>query len=191
MTLGEYVMAVIEWAVVPLVLAAILIYSLFFIPEERAHPRVKTSAQAGKWAGLVVFVIYVISLRNRAAAFSFEPPNYQFVLWPTVFAGFAGFAASGLFDLIRSTRFIGFLVLALVSAASISIYSYLFVRAARNDLVFILLGFVLGALLFEILFPDGLPGSWVRTLRGERRERAPEQRESRPTEDEREPTLRR
>jgi hypothetical protein len=148
-------------------LAGILVYTLFFIPEERAHPRVKTAAQAGKWAGLIILVIYVISLRNRTVALSFRPTNYQFALAPTVFAALGGFAVSWIFDVLRSTRFLGFLVLALVSATSITLYSYLFIRTDRNDLVFALLGFVLGVLLFEIFFPEGIPPSWARKLRGE------------------------
>lgn len=168
MTIGAYIMAVIEWAVVPLVLAGILLYTIIFIPDDQAIPRVKTSAQAGKWAGLIVFVIYVISRRSQTMAFSLQPADYDFVFWPTAAAVAAGFAVSAVFDLIRSTRFLGLLVLALVSATSISLYSYLFIRLVRNSLVFVLLGFVLGVLLYEVFFPDGMPEAWGRALRGKR-----------------------
>ncbi len=166
MNIGEIILSAIEWAVVPLVLAGILIYGLFGIPEESAPSRVRTAAQAGKWAGLIIFVIYVISLRSRTLTFSFRAPNYDFMFWPTALAALAGLMVSGVFDFLRSTRFIGFLVLTIVSATAISLYSYLFIRTVRNDLVFMLLGLVLGILLYEIIFPEGLPDSWARALSG-------------------------
>jgi hypothetical protein len=172
MDIAQIVLAAVEWGVVPLVLAGILIYTLFFIPEEDAPSLVKTSATAGKWAGLVILVLYIVSRRERGLYILFQVPHYRFEPGATAFSALAGFATSWFFDLIRSTRAIGLFVMALVAATSITLYAYLFIGDGRNSLVFISLGFVLGVLLHEILFPEGTPDAWSRMLR-RRRERKP------------------
>ncbi len=171
MDIAQIIMAAVEWGIVPLVLAGILIYTLFFIPEEGASPLVKTSATAGKWAGLIILILYIVSRKERGLYIMFQVPHYQFEPGPTALSALAGFAAAWFFDLIRSTRAIGLFVMALVAATSMTLYSYLFIGDGRNSLVFIALGFVLGVLLHEILFPEGMPDSWRRALKREKVEK--------------------
>jgi len=165
MNLGEFLIPLVMWAVAPIILAGILIYMVFFVPEDNVQPRVKTSAQAGKWAGIIIFVMYVISQWNRTVSFSFQPPFYQFVFWPTVISTITGFIMIWIFDILRSTRVIGLIIMALVSATSITLYSYLFIRTYQNDLLFVLLGFMLGVFTYEVFFPEGFPTFWIHAFR--------------------------
>jgi hypothetical protein len=114
---------------------------------------VKASASAGAWAGLVVFVLFVISQKNSALSFSFELPAYGFRFWPTVLAAGGGFGASYLLDAVRRHRVVGAFVLVLVASSSIALFRYVFVSDVRHHLVFVALGGALGVLMHQMLYP--------------------------------------
>ena len=147
-------MAVIEWGIVPLILAGLLLFTLFGIPDDMADPNIKVSARSGKWAGLIVLVLFIISQKNRELTFSFKIPAYGFAIWPTLLSTAAGFALSRFFDLIKRTRVLGIFILALVATTSITFYSYIFITNVRSTVVFIALGITFGVLFHEVLFPE-------------------------------------
>ena len=70
--MASYIMAVIEWGIVPLILAGLLLFTLFGIPDDMADPNIKVSARSGKWAGLIVLVLFIISQKNRELTFSLK-----------------------------------------------------------------------------------------------------------------------
>lgn len=154
--MSAYIMAAIEWCIVPLILPAIFLFALFGIPGNAADSQVKASARAGKWAGLILLVIFIVSQKNRPLAFSFKIPSYDFLLVPLLLSGLAGFFFSWIFDVIKRTRVIGFFVLALIAATTITFYSYLFISSIRSMIVFVALGIMLGVLMHEVFFPGSI-----------------------------------
>ena len=153
-------MAGVEWAIVPLILLVLFVFSLFGVPGPKPDPIAKASASAGAWAGLIVLVLFVISQKDRGLAFSFELPSYGFAFWPTFLATVGGFGFSRFLDLVRRTRVVGVFVLVLVASTSIALFSYVFIRDVRQQLVFVALGWALGVLLHEMFFPNvGVAGA--------------------------------
>lgn len=150
----QYVMAAIEWAVVPIILFLLFVYSLFGVPDRSAERVVKASARAGAWAGLIVLVLFIISQKGQGLSFSFELPAYGFQFWTTVVSCAGGFIGSWGLDFIRRSRIVGMFVLVLVAASSVALFSYVFVLSVRQDLVFISLGVALGCLVHEVFFPS-------------------------------------
>ena len=149
----QYLMAAIEWGVVPLILFSLLMFGLFRVSGPKPDPAVKASATAGAWAGLVVFVLFIVSQKNNGLAFSFQLPAYGFRFWPTILSAATGFGGSWLLDAIRRYRVVGAFVLVLVASTSIALFSYVFVSDVRPHLVFLALGGALGVLLHQMLYP--------------------------------------
>lgn len=141
------------WAIVPLILFLILCYSLFRIPDKMAEPKVRTSARAGKFAGLIVLILFIISQQNRQLNLSFRIPSYEFDFWPTLIGALAGFIVYGVFSFVKPARAIGVFVLAIVGSTSIALYSYFFITGLSKTVMYGTLGVMLGVLFYEALVP--------------------------------------
>ena len=152
--MASYIIAVIEWGSVPLILLGLLLFTLFGIPDDKAGPEIRVSTRSGKWAGLIVLVLFIISQKNRELTFSFKIPAYGFAIWPTILSTAVGFVLSRFFDFIKRTRVIGIFVLLLVATTSITFYGYIFITNIRSTVVFVALGIAFGVLLHEVLFPE-------------------------------------
>ncbi len=159
----QYMMVAIEWAIVPLILGALLRFSLFCVPGAKAELAVKMSASAGAWAGLVVFVLFVISQKSAALSFSFALPAYGFRFWPTILSALGGFGGSRLLDAVRRHRVVGLFVMVLVASSAIALFSYVFVGGARPHLVFVALGGAFGVLVHQMLYPHVAPSEPAKT----------------------------
>ncbi|MEN8211969.1 MAG: hypothetical protein ABFR31_09635, partial [Thermodesulfobacteriota bacterium] len=72
------VMKTIEWGIVPLILVGILAHFLINIPDKNAPDAIKRSSFSGKFAGFIIFALFVLSQRNRELLFSFDMPVYEF-----------------------------------------------------------------------------------------------------------------
>ncbi len=141
------------WAVVPLILFLILFFSLFGLPGKMAEPRVKASARAGKFAGLIVLILFIISQKTRQFNFTFQIPSYDFDVWPTLIGALAGFIVYGIFSFVKPARSMGIFVLAIVGSASIALYSYFFITGFSKTVMYGTLGVLLGVLFYEVVLP--------------------------------------
>ena len=138
---------VIEWGLVPLVLFILWVYAFFLLPAEGPTAEAKAAARHARWAGLVIFVLFVISRKERKDILTLYIPSYAFNWWLTFLGTALGFFASLLIELLRYSRIISFVVLVLVASMSIALYSYFFILGARVEILFLALGFALGTLL--------------------------------------------
>ena len=154
--MSVYIMTAIEWCIVPVILAIILFFSLFIFPDQKADYKVKISARAGKWAGLIVLVLFIVSQKNRELSISFKIPEYDFAIFPTLISSIIGFVSAWGLDQIKHSRVVGIFVLALVGSTSITLYSYIFISNVRSLVVFFALGVMFGVLLHEIIFPESM-----------------------------------
>jgi hypothetical protein len=59
-SMQEYISIVVYWMVVPVVMLSLFIFAST-IAARAPKPESRTSAKAGLWAGLILFIVYVIS----------------------------------------------------------------------------------------------------------------------------------
>ena len=135
------------WVVVPCIMLGWLLYAL---SKSRT-----TSSRAGFWAGLVVFVVFVISQLNlvRAPDLSLNQLP-QLELLPLAGGALIGFIVLLMVRLVKADALLGIVTLLISAASSIALFSYIFMAGARNGMVYLALGTVFGALLFVVFFPQ-------------------------------------
>jgi hypothetical protein len=131
----------IEWILVPAVLLVLWYYGFFLLPKARS------AARYAGWAGLIIFVLFVVSRKGRGDTLTFRVPEYDFNWWLTAVGTFVGFVLRWLIDKPMRPLEIAVMALVLVSSSSISIYSYLFIQETRPAILFVALGCALGILL--------------------------------------------
>ncbi|MCK5097401.1 MAG: hypothetical protein KAR45_04820 [Desulfobacteraceae bacterium] len=146
-------MTAIEWGIVPLILIGILAYFLIYIPGKNASKKIKNSSSSGKFAGFIIFALFVLTQKNRELSFSFKMPAYDFNYLIVSISIVAGFVFSWFFSLIKKKKIIGLYTLVLVGSTTTTIYSYLFIHDLRSYIVFITMGIILGILVHAIFFP--------------------------------------
>lgn len=152
------IMGAIEWLIVPLILVLIFIYAFFIIPNEINDKLIKNSTIAGRYAGLIVLVMFIVSQKNKRMVFQFYIPEYNFAFWTTFLSVCTGFVFSWFFDYIKGSRVLGIFVLALVAITSITFYSYLFINDVRSTIIFTALGIGFGVLVHRVFFPEDFIG---------------------------------
>jgi uncharacterized metal-binding protein len=152
----EIISLIVLWGIVPAILLALLIFGMVIVRRTSYDER-RTSARAGFWAGLVLFIGYVISqshtLKMPASFFRYLP-----ALDPVSAA--IGFIVGFLFlwgvRFLLLTRMVGLVSLILSAVSTSSLYSYIFIDALRNKILFLALGFAFGALLHMVFFPSSI-----------------------------------
>jgi len=157
----QVIYGAILWVVVPGIMVAMLIFS-FVIPgyirnvDKDKEKQYKVSAIAGFWAGLVLFVIYVLSQLQglQQPDFSLSNlPSFDFGSLVTALIGAAlGFSFLWLLLFLKTTPLIGLITLVLSAASSIALFSYIF-AASRDTLMFITTGAIFGLLLHIVINP--------------------------------------
>lgn len=149
---------VIHWVIVPGILIIILLYA-FNLPRKISDSQIRISGKAGVFAGLIVFIIFVVSQQKQGLEFSPDIPTYDFSLFAfaaiILGTGF-GYLFAWIVDAIKQYRALGFLVLFIVASTTIAIYGYTFIKDVRSHVVFVSLGIMLGALLHIMWFPEAL-----------------------------------
>jgi hypothetical protein len=153
----EEVLMAIEWGIIPIILLGMLLKVFLFNPEDKSGPKIKKSYVSGKYAGLVIFALFILSQKENELIFSFKMPTYEFDLFLVLFATAVGTAASLIFDLIKKHTIIGLYTLISVSTLSTGIYCYLFIQHLRHYLIFVTMGMVLGIFIFRIFYPLAVP----------------------------------
>lgn len=154
--LQQLISLIVYWIIVPVIMLALFIFAANIVARAPTS-EAKTSAKAGLWAGLILFVIYVISRMDSLQTPEFsnlELANVSF--WTVTVGAIIGFFLLLGVKLLLPTRQVGFIVLVLALASTCSLYSYIFIEAIRNIALSLALGVGLGALFHVIIMPTSV-----------------------------------
>ncbi len=165
----ELVSLIVLWGVVPAIPVVLLIFGMILV-RRTAYDERRTSAKAGFWAGLVLFIGYMISqshtLKMPASIFRYLP---ELDLVPAAIGFIIGFLFLWGVKFLLLTRMVGLVSLILSALSTSGLYSYIFIDTLRNTILFLALGFAFGALLHIVFFPSSIkidrevePGSEIR-----------------------------
>jgi len=162
--IGRFFASVIEWALVPMILLVFWVYSFFVLPgkaeaktgQKKDGQTAQKSARAGRWAGLVLFVLFVLWRSGYADGFQTTTPVSTLGSWfmPLVLAGaVVGFFFSWGIAKLKDTWAFPLLVLMLVGLLSIAPYGYGLILSQRGWMVLPVLGLTLGRGLRRAFWP--------------------------------------
>lgn len=158
--IAKVVSIIVHWVIVPGILLAIFLLAIIIVSRTK-EDSAKASANAGFWAGLVLFVIYVASqldtIREPSFNFSSIP---QLEIAPIGVGFVTGFVFLWGVKLVAPSPMVGLLSLLLSGASSSALYSYIFIESLRGAMLFLTLGTALGALLHVVFFPDSIRDVW-------------------------------
>jgi hypothetical protein len=144
----------VDWVIVPIALLGLLGFAWQSVPEKAKDPTARQSANYGRWLGVVLFVIFVLTRRHSQDQFNLRIPTYPFSPLVLGFGAILGaFVPSG-FDLLRRFRVLGLLTAPLVAASLSALYSYFFIARSRGVMVFLALGCAAGALAYRVVVPN-------------------------------------
>lgn len=152
----EIISLIVLWGVTPAIFVALFIFGVTIV-KRTAYDERRTSARAGFWAGLILFVGYVISqshtLKMPASIFRYLP---ELDLLPAAIGFVIGFLFLWGVTSLLLTRMVGLVSLVLSALSTSGLYSYIFIDAVRNRILFLALGFAFGALLHIVFFPSSI-----------------------------------
>jgi hypothetical protein len=147
---------VIQWVILPLIMFALFAFA-WIIASTARTPELKVSSWAGCWAGLVTFVIYVVSqlghIREPDLHFSALP---GFLLLPLGWGLGAGLVFLWLVRHAVPTRLVGLITLMLAACSTSAVFTYIFIDSVRVSVLYWTLGTALGILLHIVLFPTSV-----------------------------------
>ena len=154
--MAPVISAAVQWVILPLIMLAIFGFA-WIIASKARTPELQVSAWAGLWAGLLAFVIYVVSQLGQI-----RDPNFQFsalpglLLFPLACGLAAGFVFLGVVRLAEPTRLIGLITLTLAATSTSALFTYTFINSLRVSVLYWTLGAALGILLHIVLYPASI-----------------------------------
>jgi len=155
-SLRDVISVIVYWIIVPIIMLALFIFASTIVTRS-PKPESRISAKAGLWAGLILFIVYVISQMD-----SLREPNFTIVgiadvkFWAVVVGFIFGFLLLLGVKFLLPRREVGFIVLVLAAASTCSLYSYIFLADIRNTVLSLTLGVGLGALFHIMVLPDSV-----------------------------------
>jgi hypothetical protein len=147
--IGKYLSMFFEWVLVPAVLIGVLGFGIDLAPNDKT---LRSSTTAGKVAGFILFVLFVVSQKGHTSVPSLAMPAYDIESIPLVVSASTLFFLSWTLNRILGTRLAGVLALLLISSSLITIYAYIFMPNYRAITIFVALGGALGVLLEKLIF---------------------------------------
>lgn len=148
----------VVWVVIPLIILSMLIFSLMIVANVTV-PDSKVSVRAGLLAGLVLFVIYVVSQLQsiHVPDLSNYSPHFNWFNGIVLLIGFiVGFFFLWGIRILAPTRLVGLLTLILSAASLSALFSYFFASNVRDVTLFFALSTVFGILVHVMFFPKTL-----------------------------------
>ena len=163
----------IHWVIVPLILIIMFLYALRLpyqssneadqagadeaAADQSRDGTMKKAGTAGIFSGLILFIVFTLTLDAKIFEVSFSIPAYDFsfssVIWLVVGAG------AGFFVMCATNRWgqdatpVAFLVMILTAATLTVTYSYFLYFGARSTIVYLALGGMFGALIRVMVNP--------------------------------------
>ncbi|OQY48501.1 MAG: hypothetical protein B6242_02210 [Anaerolineaceae bacterium 4572_78] len=149
----------IQWLVVPSIILGVFSFATTIIAKA-PKGEINVSAHGGFWAGIVLFVMYVVSQIGQVSL-----PHISLVLpvlkvEPLGLGLVIGFALVGIVRYVIHTRFVGLLSLLLISMSATILFQYVFFADLRSIMLSSTLGFAFGALLHISIFPNSIRELW-------------------------------
>ena len=147
---------IVYWIVIPVILGG-LFYVGISIVKNIAQDENKISAQAGFWAGLILFIVYFIYLIPL-----FKPPNFSKIttleinIVGVIIGCILGIVFLFIIKYSLPKRIVGFVVMFLTMSSSAALYSYIFIQTFNKFMVSSTLGFAFGSLLHMIIWPNSI-----------------------------------
>jgi len=163
----------IPWIIVPIILLALFLFSVNILTKIK-EPEHKVSANAGFWAGLILFVIYIVSQFQYV-----KKPRFEFssipglALIPLILGFLIGFFFLWLVRLLLPTRFVGGTTLLLSAASLIALFNFIFVESLRSTMLYMALGVALGVQIHLVLFPSSIRRLWEPIIKKEEEKSTP------------------
>lgn len=146
------------WVIIPLIILSMLIFSLMIVARVTMADS-KISVRAGLLAGLVLFVIYVVTQLQsiHVPNLSNYSPHFNLFSGVVLLIGFiVGFFLLWGIRILAPTRLVGLLVLILSAASLSALFSYFFASNVRDITLFFALSTVFGILVHVMFFPKTL-----------------------------------
>jgi hypothetical protein len=157
---------VIQWVILPSIMFALFAFA-WIVASTAKNPELKVSSWAGFWAGLVIFVTYVVSqlghIREPDLHFS-SLPGFQFL--PSGWGLGTGFVFLGLVRHVVPTRLVGLITLMLAACSTCALFTYIFIDSLRVSILYWTLGIALGILLHIVLFPSSVEHIFKAATKG-------------------------
>jgi hypothetical protein len=154
--MAPLIATVVQWVILPSIMVAIFAFA-WVIARTAKYPELTVSAWAGFFAGLITFVIYVVSQLAQINDPDFRVATLPGLLLLPLTSGLtAGFTFLWLIRFALPTRLVGILTLMLSASSSAALFSYLFLSELRVSVLYWTLGSALGILLHVVLFPESL-----------------------------------
>jgi hypothetical protein len=147
---------VIQWVILPSIMFALFVFA-WMIASTAKNAELKVSSWAGFWAGLVTFVIYVVSQLRQIQEPSFDYSKLEGLLILPLASGLgAGFVFLWMVRQLVPTRLVGLLTLMLAASSTSAVFTYIFIGNLREQVLYCTLGTALGILLHIVLFPSSI-----------------------------------
>ncbi len=155
--------SIVIWIIVPVVILAVLTLAIR-ITQSASDIDLKVSARAGFWAGLLLFVVYIVSqlatLQNTDFTLQYFNYQPQFNLFVTIAGVVAGFAVLSGIKFLIPTRLVGLVTLFLTWGSTSALFSYIFIETTRDLVMCFALGFIVGVLIYIMVFPAPFQEIW-------------------------------
>jgi hypothetical protein len=143
----------IDAVAAPLALVALLVLVWLYFPRQATEARARQSAVLGRWLGVVLFVLFVLT---RSGSFDAISPSGRapsiLPQWLVIGLVF-GLALPKLTEIALRIRTLGLMTAPLVASLMVAIYSYYFISGVRGALLYLVLGLGAGALAYRIVSP--------------------------------------
>jgi hypothetical protein len=146
----------VQWVILPSIMMAVFAFAWVIAGTARG-PELKVSSWAGVGAGLLTFVIYVVSQLSRIH----EPelhfsalPGLQ--LLPIGWGLATGFLFLWMVRYAVPTRLVGIITLMLSVSSTSAMFIYVFLDSMRVEVLYWTLGTALGILLHVVFFPSSV-----------------------------------
>jgi hypothetical protein len=154
--MAPFIATTVQWVILPLIMCAIFALA-WIIAGSAKSAELKVSSWAGFWAGLLSFVIYVVSQLGeiREPNLQYKPlPGLQ--LLPLGWGLTTGFVFLWIVRHAVPTRLVGLITLMLAGSSTSAIFTYIFIDSLRVSVLYWTLGTALGILLHIVLFPASI-----------------------------------
>jgi hypothetical protein len=129
----------------------------WIIANSARTAELRVSSWAGFWAGLLSFVVYVVSQLNKI-----HEPRFQYAdlpgmqLLPFGWGLTSGFVFLWFVRHAVPTRLVGLITLMLAGSSTSAVFTYVFIDGTRVPVLYWTLGMALGILLHIVLFPSSI-----------------------------------
>lgn len=151
-----FISTLVQWVILPLIMLAIFAFCCVIVGTART-PESKVSSWAGLFAGLLIFVVYVVSQLGQIREPDFRSGTLPGMLWTPLGCGLvAGFVFLGFVQAAVPTRLVGLITLTLAASSTSAIFTYTFIDQLRLSVLYWTLGATLGTLVHIVLFPTSV-----------------------------------